>query len=523
MQLGKLILWLASVCVALFMIMGPAQAQTPPGVLIVGNTAEPKSLDPQVDTAVNDFRILVNIYDGLVRYKPGSLKVAPDLAKSWEISDDGKTYTFHLRHDVKFQDGTPFNAKAVKFDFDRMLVEDNPYHDTGPFPLAFFFSAIKSTEVVDDYTVRFHLKHPFAPLLSDLAYPTGLLVSPTAVKKYGKKYGRHPVGTGPFEFVQWVENQKVVLKRNPDYWNGAPKLKAVVFEPISDNNTRSVKMLSGGLDLMVGTPADMIQKFQSNSQFKVYSKAGPHVWFLILNMKKGPFKDKRVRQAVNYAINKKALVSNLLQGTAVVADSPIAPAFSWAYDNSLKPYPYNPDKARKLIKEGGADGAKITFYVTEGGSGMLSPVAMGTAIQSDLNKVGLDVKIKTFEWNTYLNKVNAGLDNKADMAEMAWMTNSPDTLPYLTLRSDAVPDKGGFNSGYYSNPKVDKLLEKARRITDRDKRAKLYKKVQEIVYKDAPWAFICNEKQYVVSTDAVKDFKLQPAFGQLRLEDVGKQ
>src|SRR5699024_7590382 len=178
MRFAKFTLGLAAVCVALFVTLGVAQAQTPPGVLIVGQTSEPKSLDPQVDTAVNDFRILVNIYDGLVRYKPGSLEVGPSLAKSWEISDDGKTYTFHLRHDVKFQDGTPFNAEAVKFNFDRMLVEDSPYHDTGPFPLAFFFSAIKSTEVVDEYTVRFHLDEPYSPLLSNLAYPTGLIVSP---------------------------------------------------------------------------------------------------------------------------------------------------------------------------------------------------------------------------------------------------------------------------------------------------------------------------------------------------------
>src|SRR5699024_419505 len=142
---------------------------------------------------------------------------------------------FHLRHDVKFQDGTPFDAAAVKFTFDRMLDKDNEYHDTGPFPLAHvYFGDIDSTEVVDDYTVRFHLKEPYAPFLSNLAYPTGLIVSPAAVKKYGQDYGRHPVGTGPFQFVQWDSNRKVVVERNPDYWDGTAKLKAVVFRPITD-------------------------------------------------------------------------------------------------------------------------------------------------------------------------------------------------------------------------------------------------------------------------------------------------
>src|SRR5699024_428857 len=142
----------------------------------------------------------------------------------------------------------------------------------------------------------------------------------------------------------WDANRKVVLERNPDYWDGAPKLKAVIFRPLTAANTRSIEMLSGGLDVMVEVPADNVQEFESDSKFKVYSQTGPHVWFLILNTREGPFQDKRVRQAVNYAINKKALVKDVLQGTAAVADSPIAPAFSWAYDDSLKPYPYDPDK-----------------------------------------------------------------------------------------------------------------------------------------------------------------------------------
>ncbi|MCB2111883.1 MAG: ABC transporter substrate-binding protein, partial [Rhodobacteraceae bacterium] len=175
----------------------PARAGTPADILVVGQTAEPKSLDPHTVTSTNDFRILVNIYDGLVRFKPGTLAVGPALARSWDISPDGRTYTFHLREGVRFHDGTPFDAEAVKFNFDRMLRKDHPFHDTGPFPLAFFFQAIKAVEVVDPRTVRFRLDEPYAPLLSNLAYPTGLMVSPAAVREYGKEYGRHPVGTGP--------------------------------------------------------------------------------------------------------------------------------------------------------------------------------------------------------------------------------------------------------------------------------------------------------------------------------------
>ncbi|MFQ5565113.1 MAG: ABC transporter substrate-binding protein [Paracoccaceae bacterium] len=490
---------------------GAAVAQTPPGVLVVGQIAEPKSLDPAAVTAVNDFRILMNLYDGLVRYKDGTLEVEPALADSWTISDDGTVYTFELRDGVTFHDGTAFDANAVVFNFDRMLDESHPFHDTGPFPLSFFFSAVEDVEAVDSDTVKFTLNAPYAPFLSNLAYPTGLIVSPAAVAAHGKDFGRNPAGTGPFKFAEWESNAKVVAVRNDEYWGDAPSLEAIVFRPITDANTRVAEMLSGGIDVMVEIPPDSVASFDGNG-FVLHEQAGPHLWFLILNAKEGPFADKRVRQAINYAIDKEALVNEILQGTAEVASSPTPPAFAWAHNESLQPYPYDPEKAKALIDEAGHAGASLTFYVTEGGSGMLDPVPMGAAIQADLAKVGLDVKIETYEWNTFLGQVNPGLEGKADMAEMAWMTNDPDTLPYLALRTEAWPDKGGFNSGYYSNPEVDKLLDAARSSTDQAERAKLYKEMQEIVYDDAPWAFIANWKQNAATSDRVEGFALQPSF-----------
>jgi peptide/nickel transport system substrate-binding protein len=422
---------------------------------------------------------------------------------------------------VKFHDGTDFNAEAVKFNFERMLDEKHPQHNTGPFPLSFFFSAVDTVEAPDAQTVVFTLKEPYAPFLSNLAYPTGLIVSPDAVKQHGKDYGRNPSGTGPFKFAEWESNAKVVVEANADYWDGAPKLQAAVFRPITDANTRVAEMLSGGVDVMVEVPPDNVATFANDATFTVLEQAGPHLWFLILNTKEGPFADKRARQAINYAIDKKALVDNVLQGTAVVAAGPTPPAFAWAYNESLEPYPHDPEKAKALLKEAGHENAKLTFYVTEGGSGMLDPVAMGSAIQADLAEVGLDVKIETYEWNTFLGKVNPGLEGKADMAQMSWMTNDPDTLPYLALRTEATPDKGGFNSGYYSNAKVDELLVAARRETDRDKRAALYKEMQTIVQEDAPWAFVANWKQNAVTSARVEGFALEPSFF-LLLHDVVK-
>ena len=514
--------FLLALLAACLLAGAPAAARTPPGVLIVGQVAEPKSLDPHTVTAQNDFRILVNLYDGLVRYAPGTLEVEPALAERWEISEDGRTYSFHLREGVTFHDGTPLDAEAVVFNFERMLDEDHPFHDTGPFPLSFFFSEVESVRATGPLTVEFRLQEPFAPFLSNLAYPTGLIVSPAAVEKYGQDFGRHPVGTGAFRFVEWESQSRVVAERNPDYWGGAPALEAVVFRPIGDANTRVAEMLAGGLDVMVEVPPDGLASFRDDEDYVVHEQAGPHLWFLILNTREGPFREKAVRQAANYAIDKRALVEDILQGTAEVAAGPTPPAFAWAHDEALQPYPHDPDKARALLEQAGYDGEELVFYVPQGGSGMLDPVTMATAIQADLAAVGMEVRIETYEWNAYLATVNAGLEGKADMAEMAWMTNDPDTLPFLALRSGAMPADGGFNSGYYDNPEVDELLEQARRTTDQEERAALYREMQRIVHEDAPWVFVANWKQSAVTAAGVENFALEPSFF-LLLHEVSKE
>ena len=283
--------WKAIAALALAVALSstaPAGAQTPPNVLVIGQIAEPASLDPQVSTAANDFRIAVNIYDGLVRNKAGTLEIEPARATDWSISADGREYTFTLRRGVTFQDGTPFNAEAVKFNFDRMLKKDHPFYSTGPFPLSFFFSSVASIDVVDDHKVKFTLSEAYAPFLSNLASPTGLIVSPAAVKQYGKDFGRHPVGTGAFKFDAWESNARVVVSRNAGYWDGPPKLEAVVFRPITDANTRVAEMLSGGIDVLLETPPDNVAQFSSDANFAVKEAVGPHVWYVMLRKAPSP-------------------------------------------------------------------------------------------------------------------------------------------------------------------------------------------------------------------------------------------
>ena len=487
-----------------------AHAQTPHNALVIGHLAELQTLDPAQAITVSDFRILSNMYDGLTRFKDASLDIEPGLASSWRVSTDGKTYTFKLREGVTFHDGSKFDASAVKFNFDRVLDKNHPYNNTGPFPFVFTLGPIASVETPDPLTVVFTLRESYAPMLTMMAAGIGSLagISPAAVKQYGKDFSRHGGGTGPFKFQLWESNQRIVLAANPGYWRGAPKLAGLVFRPIPEETSRVSEMLSGGTDLTIEVPADNVPDFKQDRRFTFYEQQGPHLWYLMLNTKKKPFDDKRVRQAMNFAINRPGMAKDLLKNTATVAVSVTPPAFAWAFDTSLAAYPYDPAKAKALLSEAGyAEGLDVSFMVTQNGSGMLSPSLMASAIQADLAAVGIRAKIESYEWNTYLGRLNGGMHDY-DLAEMSFMTTDPDMHPSLALRTGAA-----VNSGYYSNPEVDALIDAGRTETDQAKRAVIYKKLQEVVFDDAPWVFVCNWKQNAVAAASVKGFFLMPSFG----------
>ncbi len=513
---GLCLVWAAAVAGC-----GP-RPSLPDNLLVVGQSAEPRSLDPHVATATTDFRIAANIYDGLVRFADGSLEIEPALAERWEVAPDGKTYTFHLRRGVRFHDGTPFDAPAVRFNFGRLLEEDHPWRHTGPFPLAFFFEKIRAVETPDSHTVVFRLDEPFAPLLANLAYPTGFIVSPAAVAKHGKDFGRHPSGTGPFVFDRWESHRAVRLGRNPDYWDGPARLEHVVFRPLTDGNARLTELLTGGCDVVVDVPPDVVAYFRERPGFRILETTGPHLWFLILNTREGPFSDRRVRLAANLAIDREAMVRDLLQGTATLAAGPVPAAFVWATDEDEGPFPHDPDKARRLVAEAGYEGAEVTLFAAEGGSGMLAPREMAAAIQADLADAGLRVRIESFEWNTFLDRVNGGLEGQADMAQMAWMVNDPDTLPYLALRSDAWPEHGGFNSGYYANPEMDRLIREGRAAVDPAERGRVYRQLQRLAREDVPWVYVASWRQNAAVRDVVRGLELQPSFLFL-LKDTWKE
>ncbi len=512
--------WQVAFVVALMVGWSLLGVTAPPALsaaktLVIGLVAEPTSMDPGQLTDINSMRVLSSVYDTLVRFKENSFTLEPSLATSWTISSDGLNYTFKLRRGVKFHDGTPFNAGAVKFTYDRLLDPKHPYADTGPFPFAgFYYGAIKGVTVVDSSTVRFTLKRPFSPLLNNLTLNTGRIVSPAAVKRHGKEFASHPVGTGPFKFVNWEKNVRIVLEANTAYWNGKPGLVRLIFRPLPEEQTRVTELLSGGVDFIVDVPPDNIAQIRRDPRFVFYQQPGPHVWWVTLNVRKKPFDDVRVRRAVNHAVNKGAIVNDILKGTATASSGPVPPAITWAYTDQVTKYPYDPAMAKKLLADAGyPNGFSAVFWIPESGSGMQSPKTMAQAIQADLGAVGIKVSIQTFEWGAYLNKYGKGLAQDADMAALSFMLDPGDPAPMLSLILDgnALPPNG-FNAGYYKNAEVDKVLDAATRTMDLKKRGDLYKQMQKVVADEAPWIFIDHALQNAAGLKKVKNFRLHPSF-----------
>jgi len=459
------------------------------------------------------------MYDTLLRRSPkDGQTIIPDLAWKYDISPDGKRYTFHLRKGVKFHDGAPFNAEAVKFSIERQFNPEHPANKLGKYPFAnFFFGNVKAVEAMDDSTVRFVLKEPRASFLAVLTAGAASIVSPTAVRKWGADYPLNPVGTGPFRYVSWQRGQQLVLEKNQDYWKGAVKLDRVVYRPIVEDQARLTELMTGAVDLIVGVPPDFVGQLEGSAKVSIAKQVGAHVWYLGINNQKKPFDDKRVRQALNYAVNKDAIVKDVLKGTGAVSKGPVLPN-TWGADAALKAYPYDPQKAKQLLAEAGyPNGFSTTLWVPESGSGMQSPVAMSTVMQSNLKAVGVNVTLQTMEWGAFLAKLRT---QEQELFALSWMagTEDPDMVMYPLLHSSQWTPNGP-NRALYKNTRFDELLTQARLVTDQAERAKLYREAQKILVEDAPWIFVDHEVQISASSKRVQGFKLHPSFD-LRVETI---
>ncbi|MCA1032648.1 ABC transporter substrate-binding protein [Bacillus timonensis] len=456
--------------------------------LVFGRGGDSTSLDPITTTEGETFKVTVNIFETLLNYNDGDTSLREGLATKWEASEDGLEYTLTLREGVKFHDGTDFNADAVVFNFDRWM-----NGDSDQFPYYTMFGGFKGDEghvikevvAVDAKTVKFTLTRPQAPFLKNLAMSPFGIASPAALKEHGDKFRENPVGTGPFKFVEWKVNDKIVLEKNQDYWmTGYPKLERVIFKAIPENSARLNALMTGEIDLMDGVnPSDLAQ-IEGSADLQLFKRPSMNVGYVGLTNTRKPFDNKLVRQALNHAVDKEAIIAAFYGGLAQPAKNPMPPSLE-GYNDDIEPYPYDLKKAKELLVEAGyPDGFEMELwampvprpYMPEG-------MKVAEVLQSSFAEIGVKAKIVTYDWGTYLDKTSKG---EADAFLLGWTGDNgdPDNFIHTLLDKDSI---GSNNYAYYSNDELHDILIKAQTITDQAERNKLYKKAQEIVHEDAPW------------------------------------
>ncbi len=475
---------------------GPAFAQTKPrkgGTLTYAAGSATQTLDPQFITDVTTFRGVGTMYEALTRQDENG-KVGPGLALSWTVSPDKRTWTFKLRPGVKFHDGTPFNAQAVKFTYDRIL---NPA--TGS-PRRSTLAMVESTEAVDDLTFRLTTKAPFAPLLAQLSAYNVYILSPSHVTKQGANFSKTASGTGPFKLKSWQPGEKLVVVRNDDYWGEKARLDSVVFSVVPEDSARTLLLLSGQADVISELPYVMVKKLGSLDAVRVLRKPGYRTIYIGMNLAAKPFDDLRVRHAVGHAINKQALVQGVLSGIGTLGGS-LESSVIEGTAKELQPYPYDPAKAKKLLAEAGyPNGFTTDFLVTTGRYNMDRQVA--EAIQGQLATVGIKLNIVSPEFGAYLaalNKKNVPMF----MSGKGSPTGDMDFTQALLMAST-----GKMNYFNYKDAEVDRLIQQQRVTVDPKERHRLLTELQTRVYQEEPIITLYYEDQVWATRSNVHDVKV---------------
>jgi len=466
----------------------PAEAESPPagGRLVYGLTLSPSGIDPHVNASAELGIPLTSVYDTLVvrALDPeGGEQFLPSLAQSWEVSDDGLTYTFHLRHDVIFHDGTPFNAEAVRANIERIV---NP--ETKSQKAVFLLGPFDSVEVVDEYTVAIHLSAPYAPLLDGLAQVYLGMASPTALEKWGPDYQFHQVGTGPFKFVEYVPNDYLTLVRNDDYnWGpalydhpGPAYLDEIEFRFFTDPAGRALALEAGDADVMGEMPPLDAARLRQDSRFVIIPIAipGQSLGF-ILNTQRPPLDDVRVRQALLFATDREAIVQAIFGGESPAATGPLT-AVTFGYDPSLaERYPYNRDEAVALLEEAGwtdadgdgvreQEGRPLTLDAALMTWGSVPEVAQ--LLASQWAEIGVSLRTETL---TYPAALEAAREGRYHLIPQNFSGSDPDLL-WAYYHSE-VP----FNWSKISDPTLDELLDQARSVSDPARRTEFYAQAQQ--------------------------------------------
>ncbi|CAH0440154.1 glutathione ABC transporter substrate-binding protein GsiB [Ralstonia pseudosolanacearum] len=446
------------------------------------------TMDPYDAQDTLSFSVAKSFYQGLFGFDK-DMKLVNVLCESYDVSKDGLVYTFKLHKGVKFHDGTTFDANAVKANLDRVT---NPANKLKRITL---FNRVAKTEVVDPYTARVTLKEPFSPFINVLAHPSAAMISPAALQKYSKDIAFHPVGTGPFEFVEWKPTDYLKGKKFAGYWKpGLPKIDTITWKPVVDNNTRAAVMQTGEADFAFNIPFEQAAVLKGSPKVDLIAAPSIIQRYLSFNTQVKPFDNPKVRQAVNYAINKDALTKVAFSSYAVPADGVVPQGVDYAV--KLGPWPYNPGKARELLKEAGyPNGFETQLWSAYNHTTAQKIIQF---VQQQLAQVGIKAQVQALEAGQRVEKVESVQkpeDAGVRMYYTGWSssTGESDWAIRPLLASESFPPKS-FNTAYYKNAQVDADIAGALRTTDRAVKTQMYTDAQKRIWDDAPWAFLVTEK-----------------------------
>jgi peptide/nickel transport system substrate-binding protein len=466
------------------------------------------TLDPHRTSFLLAIKVHNNIYNGIVKiaYDGKNVSFVPDLAKEWDIKDE-KIHTFRFHQGVHFHNGDELTAEGVKWSLERVVDPTiKSFH-------AWKLAAVEKLEVLDKYTLRMSLKHPdpFLPVaLTGSTGRAGTIVNRRAVEQAGKAYGAEPVGTGPFKFVEWVQNSHVILDRNPDYWerdsagNQLPYLDRVHIKIISEDSSRIAALETGEIDGMDNAPQQFVSRLRKNPKLNVYTQVGGNYYNASMHCARPPFNNKTLRQAVSFAIDREAFIKVIYFGEALPAHGAISPPMTdfWdpEFESGTNGQYYDLDKAKQLVKESGYDGREVIYVTQTWGTGP----RRAQVTQAMLARAGINVKLELNEAASWRKRWRSG---DYDLVDVQWSADlDPDETLYPEWRTG-----GKWNFGKYSNPEFDAAVEVARKTLDVAKRRAAYDKAQRIIADDAPCAFIAHVNEFKVFAKYVKNFNPIPA------------
>jgi peptide/nickel transport system substrate-binding protein len=471
------------------------------GTLVVVSNSEPNPLEPSLNPGIDTSRYINDVYDRLVDYdltvEADSPPVKPSLATEWSPSNDGLTYTFKLRPNVTFHDGTPFDAAAAKFNIDRVTQPNFEYYfERGAGASKSVWGKVSATTAPDPMTLVAQLSQPNASFVDALALTYGSMASPTAIKANGNdNYPAHAAGTGPFKFVQQDQGVKMVLARNDSFWGGAPPLEQVLVRPISEITAAVSALVAGEVQLISGVTPDLLASLKSHNDLTIKLANIPQTYAWNFNVTEPPFNDKRVRQAMNYAIDRDTFANTIMKGLAKPSTSVFGPGMA-GYDASFQMYGYDPDKAKSLLQEAGV-GSGLSFKIQTAKAQGMDNVAL--FVKDNLSKIGVNVDVELFDFPTILANANKS-GTTPGVAAIGWSWIADPAFNFDRFFTSTFGPPNGVNFGFYSNPAVDAGIAEAGKTVDRAQRLKKYQDLNRMVTEDAAWLFLYHPIEARVAT-----------------------